>query len=744
MAHGGNGARVGAFLVLAVAAGCSGRSLSAPAPQSGAAGPPAPTAADPTPPPRPTAVVQSLPYPAGTIWSRHGGTLAFVAQGACETTFYDVDAQLVTSQLPVCSVSPDPRGDGFLVRYASGRIDAWSSHGVRTSILATSDPADGFPAWSPDGAYLAVLGMGMVMLVDPGTGRTVRTVGVQGAHDLRRLSYGSRPVEWSADGAYVVVGEPGSAWLVGVGADGTQTALDCPPMRALFAPRGDSLAVVCSGSQEARIWKASEHRVVATLPRFGGWSATGRYVVTSDAGVQVLDAATGNSVLRLGPASGTATFSPDDAWLAVQDQDARGGFQLVVWDPAAHKEVARLDGLVAPAWSADGAYLAAEAQGDPGRVVVLESGSWKQTWSRVARYGDWRWSPVGGRLALTSSTSGLDVVDLHTGESRAVGSAEAARFTQLEVAPDDAVVAHLQPRVAGTCEAVRVDPAGRTSVIAASCESSRGGLLSPDGAKTTTLDSQSPRMALMAPRLQLFVEDTATRERSFVDSNLGSMGPRTAVWSARGHRLLVTARRPVLYEADTHRVWSVHATGIAWALDAEGRRAAAAQSDGTVLVVTIEGHDAPVVLPAAIDQAVGLALSGDRLAAVTQSGAVTVWDVARGAIVASWQSELTAAQIVWGGDGAFLAVADGDQVRLSKADGSRAVIVTALRTPGPATWLARDEDGAVDGTAEAIAAVRWHVTEKPEAWLDAAGIERTTHRSALRAGMVEALARSAN
>jgi hypothetical protein len=197
-----------------------------------------------------------------------------------------------------------------------------------------------------------------------------------------------------------------------------------------------------------------------------------------------------------------------------------------------------------------------------------------------------------------------------------------------------------------------------------------------------------------------------------------------------------------VYEADTHRVWGLHEGGLAWTLDTDGRRVAVAQQDGTVHVVTVGSREAPLVLPAATDRATQIALSGDRLAAVTQYGAVTVWDVSRRVIVATWETGLTPLQVAWGGDGAFLVIATADAVRLSRPDGTRAVDLTGLRTAGATTWLARDEDGLVDGPSEALAAVRWRLTDDAQARLDAAGVERATHRSPVRSGMIEALARA--
>jgi len=741
----GRGARVGGAVVLAMAAACSSGSLSAPARQVEGRSPAARDLGVVAVPPAPAveAVIQSLPYPARTVWGGRGQTLGFVAQGACETTFYDVVAGRVVAQLPACDVSADPRGDGFLVRYSTGRVDLWSPHAPLVTSLP-SGPAAAFPTWSPDGAHLAFLGSDTIQLVDPATGQTVRRIHVEGSHDLGMVGYGADPVGWSADATHVFVGEPGRMWIVGLGPDDAQTQVDCPPTRAQFAPRGDRLAVVCTGSQDAQVWDARERRVVATLPRFARWSSTGRYAAAIDSTVQVLDAATGAVALRIGVASGTLAFSPDDTWLAVQQQNAWGNYQLVVWDITAGKEVARLDDLVGPAWSGDGAYLAAQRTRSPGHVVVVESGTWKESWSREGRYGEWTWSPVAGRLALPSPTAGLDVVDVHTGESRAVEATEATRFTRLEVAPDGAVVAHLQPRAWGgrdgsACEALRTDATGRASVVATACDVPMGGLPSPDGAKTTAFGSQAPQPALMAPRLHLFVEDTSTRDRWFVSSDWGLLAGQLTLWSARGHRLLVAGARPLLYEADTHRIWALREPGIAWAIDGDGRRAAAAQRDGTVRVTTLESHDGPIALPAASDQASLLALAGERLAAVTRSGSVTVWDVARREITASWESGVAPTQIAWGGDGAFLAIADAARIRISRPDGKGTVTLTALRTPGATGWLARDEQGAIDGAPEALGAVRFRVTDGAETWLDAASLEKSPYPSPLRPGLVEAL-----
>ena len=318
-------------------------------------------------------------------------------------------------------------------------------------------------------------------------------------------------------------------------------------------------------------------------------------------------------------------------------------------------------------------------------------------------------TPDDGWAFEAPSVNGLQILDKRTGEQRTLHVAEEARFARLEVAPDGAVVSHLVRRGDGTadggpCEALRTDAQGQTSVVGAACPPASVSidLPSPDGAKTVVLQTHARPVVLMAPRLNLFVEDTTTRDRWFVDTGWRGF----AGWSARGHRLLVAGGQAFVYEADTHRAWALREGGVAWAIDGDGGRAAAAQSDGTVHVVTVGSHDAPVVLPAAVDGAAMLALAGDRLAAVTRSGAVTVWDVARREILASWEARLVPQYIAWAGEGGLLAVAGMNEIRLSRPDGSHTVTLTALRAQGKTTWLARDDRGAFEGPPEALALLK--------------------------------------
>jgi hypothetical protein len=248
-------------------------------------------------------------------------------------------------------------------------------------------------------------------------------------------------------------------------------------------------------------------------------------------------------------------------------------------------------------------------------------------------------------------------------------------FGRIEVVPDGALLAHLGRTVPGDgdhepCHALRIDATGSTSVVTTRCLTEYEELPSPDGAKTLRLVARRPMAALMAPIMDVFVEDNATRERWWVDHGWFRRleGGLPALWSVRGHRLLLPGPQPLAYDADTHRVWKVRESGLAWALDDDGERVAIAMPDRRVRVAQIESHDAPLILPEAPEGTAHLALSGDRLAAVTADGAVTVWALSRQVIVASWEVAFHPTQVVWVGGGVTLAIADAQRVSLARLD----------------------------------------------------------------------------
>lgn len=727
-----------ALVVGAVATACAVRGqLTVTKPLPTPAEPPSATVAETPPPALPTAVLQSVPLPGRAVWSADGTTLAVVGDETCSTTMVDVDAGLVLARLPGCLVIGASRKT--FVMFGSGKqIDFWSPDGSGVQHVILPEPWGGTPLLSPDGGRLATLVENAIVLRDPDSGQEVRRVLV-GDTRLQWIGSNIELGPWSADGEYLVVrGLGDKAWIVGVGKDDTQTPLDCTPVRARFAPRGDELGVDCADG--GRVWSATEHRVVRTVPHFWQWSATGRYTLTPTPQLEVRDAVTDALVLRVASHLGTPVFSPDDAWLAVTTTTARGAWQLDVWDIASGKKVVTRDRLLEPQWSPDGAYLQVQEQAPNWRFVVLETAGWTERWSRKMA-GVIPWAPAGARLAVGTPGVGVAIVDLHTLASRPMGAVESVSFSSVDVATDGGIVARFAPRnarwgEAPTCDALRMDAQGRTSATTEkTCD--RSDVASPDGAWTTRQRSESRGPALMAPRTIVDVEDLATHARFFVDSGYRMWD--AATWSARGHRLLVGGPRGLVYEADTHRVWSMRASGMAQAIDADGKRVAVSMQDSTVQVVTVDAPEPPIALPAVTETPLFFALAGDRLAAVGATGAVTVWDVARREIAASWEAGFAPLRLAWGGDGAFLAIAGTGQVRVSRPDGSGTVTLTGMRTQHGTTWLAQDEEGHVDGPPEAIAAVRWLAPQGANAALDAAQVERATGKSPVRPGMIEAL-----
>jgi hypothetical protein len=136
---------------------------------------------------------------------------------------------------------------------------------------------------------------------------------------------------------------------------------------------------------------------------------------------------------------------------------------------------------------------------------------------------------------------------------------------------------------------------------------------------------------------------------------------------------------PLVFDADTRRVWRVPVKyPSAAALDADGARAAMETPEGLQLV-TLASKEVPVLLSARSDPPpVLLALARSRLAAVTQEGEVSVWNVESRALVASWTAGFAPEHVAWLDGGRRLALSREEVLHVSDADGSNAVAVTAV------------------------------------------------------------------
>jgi hypothetical protein len=456
--------------------------------------------------------------------------------------------------------------------------------------------------------------------------------------------------------------------------------------------------------------------------------------------LEVDDAATGQRVLQVAARPWEPiAVSPDGERIALEDDRDAGTRTIVVRRVADGAELAQLKGAFLPEWSADGAFLSVTEAGraDTGRIVY-DAASWGEVW-RHDGYASVAWSPSGARLAVTGPDSSFEVHDFGRGRTDRLPVASFAPITSLAPDGEGGLVVHAGR--SASCQVARIDRSGATSTAAAPCDAP-GKTSSPDGALHTVLEYQQSAAALVAPSWNLYVED-GRGGRWFVEH--GWSGMPEPLWSTRGHDLLLVQPQTLFYEADSQRPWAVRVRGTrAAAIDSTGERVAVATADGAVLVVRPRVHEAPVVLPGPVpllQQEVLLALEGDRLALATHDGDIVVWDVTTKSQLANWSLGFAPQHVAWSAGGRLLTASHDDTLRIARADGSGAVTLGLLASPGGASILARDEQGRVDGTSDAIALARWRAPGPAgqARWLTAASVEAELHVGPLRSGMLAAL-----
>jgi WD40 repeat protein len=302
------------------------------------------------------------------------------------------------------------------------------------SVVATA-------SFSPDGKKLAVAGSdGSAWLWDVVNGQELRKWDIVSAQELRKLKAKNEKyfaaVKFSPDGQSLATGSPAgqvTIWHLDTGKRLTQFQV-CEECVTAVAFSPDGTRLVTAGSTNlhrgsvgsiVRMWEMANCKAIpwrkdldalefsGTLPiRRIAFSADTRFLFVSSSNVSVLELASGREIARLPLGEATVAPFPDGRMVALIC-----GKEVVLWDPATDKEVARLvghtDAVQVIAFSPDGKRLV--SAGDDCAGLVWDITRWvrpvpeAQAWTKEQFEG--LWNDLGSIDAATAYRAAWSLVE---------------------------------------------------------------------------------------------------------------------------------------------------------------------------------------------------------------------------------------------------------------------------------------------------------------------------------------------
>jgi WD40 repeat protein/transcriptional regulator with XRE-family HTH domain len=583
---------------------------------------------------------------------------------------------------PVDSLALSPDGHTVAANSRDGKVRIWSLPGGRLRHTFTGYDSGEVAAFSPDGGTLAVAfargADGMIGLLDPVTGRKLRTITVPDGS--------VRGIAFSPDGRTVAAASVTTVrvWDVATGRKRRGFTGHPYPEAVAFGPDGRTVAAAGLDGL-VRVWDVATGRTRTVGGRIDGravaFSPDGRTyaVVRAGGSVQLWEVATGivrHTLKDVPVGMNGLAFAPDGRTIAVPSP----GDTVRLWDTASGAARATMTaghhgrGTMKVALGADGRTLVTSSNGDPDVRVHRLPADLPQTTlpgSADTSIDDMVFSPDGHAVAtVRQGPVGRGEVQLWDART---GDREASLALDRDSAPGRKQPTFPVSRLA----AVGFDPTGRA------------------------LAARSVKKGVIE------VRDVVTG-RLRLSRALGAGG--TAVFSPDGTRLAVVGRQGAVHVVNlsTGVRHTAAQPGSRWmAFTPDGRTLAAvgneADGDQVRLFDAATGRNRRTIkLSAQFLSAFAFSPDGRTLATVSGSrGSVTIWNGRTGRLQDSFRAEGEVASLAFSPDARTLAASGAKGVQLWDLATSQNRLTLPTRSPEAVAFspdgrtLAIGTDGSV-------------------------------------------------
>jgi WD40 repeat protein/predicted Ser/Thr protein kinase len=612
------------------------------------------------------------------VWETAGRRAVFtrvvgppVVGGAGHLLAFSPDGKLLAAVDSALAPKAEP-GPGPGLPPAPGAVRVWEVPGGR-DVFTLRGHAGGVAglAFSPDGTRLATVNEGV--LAGPNLASRkgeVKVWDVTGGKELITLP-GRGDVAFSSDGRRLAaLNADGRPQVWDLATHQEKFALPESARGIAFSPQGSWLA---TAGPEVRVWDAATGGLLRTLgthktgSAIVAFSADGRLLASAgltDGLLYVWDVATGRRLASLpgnpGLLCGLA-FSPDGRHLAVAGgaQRAFGGRSYTYASASGQGNLGGGGGMFGnPSLAAPGAALVPPfpptlpglRDVGPGQLLL-----WDLEVSRESLDVPGRtcvaFDPQGDRIATARGVSpGADQVQIlnaRTGDEVATLPPLNGHVVRLAYSPDGRRLAAVSARLMGDGEIKvwRLPDGAAEWTLSGGDGTSTFFAFSSDGRRlATAMGSAVREMGTQGITLWDLATGAVVRKLTGPD-----LGVAALAFSPGGKYLATAASQPLegrparaggagignvlqLWNVETGeeagRFEGVVGTVRSLAFDPDGRRLAAADSEGTVVVRALTGDEPPLTLRGHTGKvdAVGFSPDGERLVTASDDGTVKLWD----------------------------------------------------------------------------------------------------------------------